>query len=410
MVVGYQPGKTKISMLTAALQEIVPRERLRNDPDAFVLAWIEYAKRLGLDSIQLAAALPPELSNVSAEQLMDPVADHLRVDIPFTEARAERIKGALAEANLSIDSIGYFDDHLIDDPEQRRIKFDHMMKVMDAAVLLGVKQICGFVGRSQSQDMQQNLGAFHDRFIPIVQAASDRDQFYLAEHCPMPGLNATDTVINNIAYCPGMWCRLHEICQEYDLGDNFAITYDPSHSILLGQNPVTVIRQLIDYGHNDLIRGLHVKGMVIDQEAINKWGYWGQTIDRGDHTDQGELETDPELLGNAWKVMPCEHELPGTAHHDPLGYLQCQTVDWFGLFYELRDMIDMSEVPLVIEHEFSPARFRDPDKLAPILAASIDFVRHIDAAAEAMWQLHNGLLPKARIRVQGRRAYCYLID
>ena len=41
---------------------------------------------------------------------------------------------------------------LHDDPAIRRKKHDFMRRVMDAAVLLGVDAVCGFVGRNQALD------------------------------------------------------------------------------------------------------------------------------------------------------------------------------------------------------------------------------------------------------------------
>ena len=61
----------------------------------------------------------------------------------------------------------------------------------------------------------------------------------------------------------------------------------------------------------------------------------------------------------------------------------------------------------VVEHEYSPARIQDRDRLTPILQGSPAFVRRIDEAAACMYALQHEVLPAQRIPVQGigRQAY-----
>jgi hypothetical protein len=58
-------------------------------------------------------------------------------------------------------------------------------------------------------------------------------------------------------------------------------------------------------------------------------------------------------------------------------------------------------MPLIVEHEYPAARVQDKELLKPILAGSIDFTRHIDRAAAAMFALQNEVLPSQGIPVQG---------
>jgi hypothetical protein len=43
--------------------------------------------------------------------------------------------------------------------------------MMDAAALLGVKAVCGFVGRNQKLTMDQNLVFFEQVFVPLLKEA-----------------------------------------------------------------------------------------------------------------------------------------------------------------------------------------------------------------------------------------------
>jgi hypothetical protein len=105
----------------------------------------------------------------------------------------------------------------------------------------------------------------------------------------------------------------------------------------------------------------------------------------------------------------CEHELPGTARHDPLAYLQNRTVDWLDHQLAARELlrIDPEKTFLVVEHEYPKARVQDKARLAPILAASLAFTRAIDEAAAAMYALQHEVLAAQGIAVQGigREAY-----
>jgi 3',5'-cyclic AMP phosphodiesterase CpdA len=183
------------------------------------------------------------------------------------------------------------------------------------------------------------------------------------------------------------------------VGDQLRIHYDPSHAILMGQDTRALFQYLKDTGYNFLIGGFHVKGQVIDAKGLAAWGYGGQTVERGD---------DP---ASAWKKQTvfCEHELPGTARHDPLGYLQNRTVDWLDHQLAARELLklDVASTFLVIEHEYPRARIQDRERLRPILQGSIAFARKIDEAAACMYALQHEVLADQGIPAQGRGRVAY---
>ena len=337
--------------------------------------------------------------------MLDPVANTLDLRDPFDEQRAKRVQAAVDATGVTLADIGYFDDMLHEDPQTRQKKHDFMLRVMDAAVLLGISAVTGFVGRNQSRSMAQNLVDFEQSFVPLLQAAKDRGISYRVEQCPMPGWTPGDNFHNNIAYTPAAWIALHRIADRNGVGDQFRIHYDPSHAILMGQDTRSMFQYLKDEGYAFLIAGMHVKGQVIDARGVSAWGYGGQTVQRGDW-DGDHVSANPADLANAWKqqTVLAEHELPGTARHDPLAYLQNRTVDWLDHQLAARELldVDMAAMPLIVEHEYPAARVQDKDLLLPILAGSIDFTRHIDRAAAAMYALQHQVLAAQSIPVQGR--------
>ena len=406
----FEPRFMKVGVLTAALQELTPREQRDADPDRAIEDWAAFARAVGADFMQLSAALHPSQADVPAEAMLDPVANTLDLRQPFDAARARRVQAALDAHHVGLSDLGYFDNMLHDEPAVRAGKHAFMKRVMDAAVLLGTDAVCGFVGRNQALSMDQNLGDFAASFVPLLQYARERGLTYRVEQCPMPGWTTGDNWHNNIAYTPGTWIALHRICEKHGVGDQLRIHYDPSHAILMGQDTRSLFQYLKDEGYAFLIGGFHVKGQVVDARGVSAWGYGGQTIERGDWKD-GQPSANPADQVNAWKkqIVLAEHELPGTAKHDPLAYLQNRTVDWLDHQLAARELLqlDVANTHLVVEHEYPKARIQDRERLKPILQGSIAFVRHIDEAAACMHALQHEVLRAQGIPIQGvgREAY-----
>jgi sugar phosphate isomerase/epimerase len=406
----FEPQFMRIGVLTAALQELTPREARDPDPDLAIEDWLAFASDLGADEIQLSAALHPSRADVPPEAMLDPVANTLDLREPFDRPRADRVLAAVKETGVGIADVGYFDNMLHADERIRAEKRDFMLRVFDATVLLGASAVCGFVGKSQALTVEANLALFEESFVPLLAEAKARGLTYRVEQCPMPGWTVDDSFHNNIAYTPGAWIALHRICERNGVGDQFRVHYDPSHAILMGQDTRSIFQYLYDEGYGFLIDGFHVKGQVIDSKGVSAWGYGGQTMGRGDWKD-GAPSEDPADLANAWKkqTVLCEHELPGTARHDPLAYLQNRTVDWLDHQLAARELLDLdvSSTALVVEHEYPAARVQERELLKPILEGSIAFTRKIDEAAACMYALQEEVLASQGIPVQGvgRQAY-----
>ena len=314
------------------------------------------------------------------------------------------MNAAVSATGVEIADIGYFDNMLHDDRAIRQKKFDFMLGCFDAAVALGAPAVCGFIGRNQKLTMDENLVDFVENFIPLLKEARARGLEYRIEQCPMPDWTTGDSFHNNIAYAPGPWIALHRICERHGVGDQLRVHYDPSHAVLMGQDTRSIFQFLKDEGYGFLISGFHVKGQVIDSRGVSAWGYGGQTMERGDWRE-GKPSPDPADQANAWakQTTLCEHELPGTARHDPLGYLQNRTVDWLDHQLAARELLelDVKNTPLIVEHEYPPARVQERALLLPILQGSMAFARKIDEAAACMYALQNEVLPSQEIPVQG---------
>jgi sugar phosphate isomerase/epimerase len=409
-VKAFEPKFMRLGVLTAALQELTPRAVRDEDPDRAIEDWLFFARELGADNVQLSAALHPSESDVPPEAMLDPVANTLDLRQPFDKTRARRVEAAVKESKRGISDLAFFDNLLHHDGAIRKKKHDFMLRVFDAAALLGVEAVCGFVGRNQTLGMDQNLEQFAQDFVPLLREAKARGLTYRVEQCPMPGWTTGDNWHNNIGYTPGAWIALHRICEKHRVGDQFRIHYDPSHAILMGQDTRSLFQYLKDTGYAFLIAGFHVKGQVIDAKGVAAWGYGGQTMERGDWKG-GKPSDNPADQGKAWlkQVAFSEHELPGTARHDPLAYLQNRTVDWLDHQLAARELLplDIANTHLIVEHEYPRARIQDKELLKPILQGSLAFTRKIDEAAGCMFALQNEVLVAQKIPVQGRGREAY---
>src|SRR5881394_106140 len=96
----FEPKFMKIGVLTAALQELTPREVRDKDPDRAIEEWLDFGRELEVDCIQLSAALHPSEADVPPEAMLDPVANTLDLRKPFDKTRAKRIEAALKSTGV----------------------------------------------------------------------------------------------------------------------------------------------------------------------------------------------------------------------------------------------------------------------------------------------------------------------
>src|SRR5499427_10710757 len=170
----FEPRFMKIGVLTAALQELTPRKVRDKDPDLAIEEWLDFARELEVDYIQLSAALHPSEADVPPEAMLDPVANTLDLRKPFDKARAKRVEAAMKATGIGLSDVAYFDNMLHHDSTVRNKKMEFMLRVFDAAALLGAEAVCGFVGRNQQHTMDQNLEDFEEHFVPLLKKAKER--------------------------------------------------------------------------------------------------------------------------------------------------------------------------------------------------------------------------------------------
>src|SRR5690349_18747013 len=132
-ITAFAPKFMQVGVLTAALQELTPRDVRDADPDRAIEDWLVFGRELGASHIQLSAALHPSEADVPPEAMLDPVANTLDLRHPFDKTRAARAQKALAAGKVGISDIGYFDNMLHHDAAVRGKKHEFVKRVFDAA-------------------------------------------------------------------------------------------------------------------------------------------------------------------------------------------------------------------------------------------------------------------------------------
>jgi sugar phosphate isomerase/epimerase len=175
---------------------------------------------------------------------------------------AKKIRKMLNGLKLDISSLGFYPNPLHPDAEVREAAFDHIKKVVDAAVLLEVPIVGTFIGDDQSRSAAESLAAFGLLWPPIIKYAGERGIKIAIENCPMLW-HDTWPGGQNVAYSPTIWKKMFEMIPD----ENFGLNYDPSHLIWQFIDEVKPIREF-----RDRIFHVHAKDMWLDREKLERDG------------------------------------------------------------------------------------------------------------------------------------------
>jgi hypothetical protein len=101
-VTAFAPKFMQVGVLTAALQELTPREVRDADPDRAIEDWLVFGRELGASHIQLSAALHPSETDVPPEAMLDPVANTLDLRRPSRAAPASPTSPTSTTSSITI--------------------------------------------------------------------------------------------------------------------------------------------------------------------------------------------------------------------------------------------------------------------------------------------------------------------
>ena len=199
-------------------------------------------------------------------------ATHIKVE-DLDEAKAERIRTLLADSNIELASISFYDNNLHPDPAEREAINAHVRACIDAAMLLGSPTVGTFVGRNWTKPVREDLADAEEVFKPLVDHAGNNDVKIVIENCVMEGWHP-DGYPGNLAYSPELW--------EWMFSIGLYLNYDPSHLVWMGIDPVTAVRPYLDR-----IPLAQAKDIELFEDKRNRYGWPGKAVVREDPWDVG---------------------------------------------------------------------------------------------------------------------------
>ena len=185
--------------------------------------------------------------------------------------KISRIKELQESTGVSISGLGYYPNPLAPDSVEAKVYVDHLYRVMDAAIALGIRHVNTFIGRNPVLSVEENWQQFLDTWTPIINHAESQNLFIGIENCPMSFSRDEWPGGKNLATSPAIWEKMWK-----DLpSSHFGLNYDPSHFVLQFMDYTLPIRN-----YPEKIFHVHAKDMRIDRDELNRHGafsyphYW----------------------------------------------------------------------------------------------------------------------------------------
>ena len=199
-------------------------------------------------------------------------ASHLDV-ASFADGDADRVRALLAEHDLTLSAVAYYENNLHTDEQVREETHEHLRRCIDAAALLGCGLVGTFVGRDVERTVRENMRLAEKVMPPLIEYAAARDVRLVVENCPMEGWHP-DGYPANLAYSPELWDWLTSL--------GLFLNFDPSHLVWLGIDPVPALT-----GHLDRVLHVQAKDIELDPVSRNRFSVFGQSVDKPSPWDSG---------------------------------------------------------------------------------------------------------------------------
>jgi sugar phosphate isomerase/epimerase len=180
----------------------------------------------------------------------------------FTSAKADQVRGLMADAKIEISALGYYPNPLTPNREESDLASAHLRKVIQAAALLGLKTINTFIGRDWTKSIDDNWPRLLEVWKPLVKFAEGNGIRVAIENCPMLFSRDEWPGGKNIATSPKIWRRLFN-----DLGPNLGLNYDPSHMVWQHMDYLDPMREF-----KDRLFHIHAKDVRIDRHRLSEVG------------------------------------------------------------------------------------------------------------------------------------------
>ena len=180
---------------------------------------------------------------------------HIDVET-LDKARAEEINSYLQTRGIEISALGYYPNPLDPDEEKSLFYINHIRKLIDASVLLGVNRINTFTGRDKNKSVEENFETFKVVWRPLILYAEARKVKIGIENCPMIFTSDEWPGGNNLATTPVIWRKMFSEIRS----DFFGLNFDPSHLLWMQMDYIAPL-----YEFRDKIFHVHLKDARVYQ-------------------------------------------------------------------------------------------------------------------------------------------------
>jgi sugar phosphate isomerase/epimerase len=195
----------------------------------------------------------------------------MHIDVTdFSQARADDVRGLCEKYRVQISALGYYGIPLSHEEDQAQAACEHLPKVMDAAVKLGLGGINTFIGADHTLPLEENMEKFKQVWPALIRQAEERNIRVGIENCPML-FERTWPFGLNLARTPAIWRRMFDAIPS----QHFGLNYDPSHLVMQLIDPIAPIREF-----GPKIFHAHAKDMRIDHHNLNDIGSLEPPMDR----------------------------------------------------------------------------------------------------------------------------------
>lgn len=173
------------------------------------------------------------------------------------------LKEKLAKQPVKISALGYYPNPMDPDEKQAAFYRNHIKKIIQAAAVLGIKNVNTFVGRDFTKNIDFNISKFKEVWPEIIDLADSLNIKIGIENCPMFFSDDEWPGGKNLATTPKIWDQLFSIIPS----TNFGLNYDPSH----------MVWQMMDYLHpiyayKEKLHHIHLKDVKVYHDKLNQVG------------------------------------------------------------------------------------------------------------------------------------------
>ena len=185
-----------------------------------------------------------------------------------SEEYIRRVKDLFARYGLTISALAFYPNPL--DPEKGPAAVEHLYHVIEMSALLGVNLVTTFIGRDQTETVEENLELGKTVWPPVLEYAQEKGVRIAIENCPMLFGSDQWPGGQNLFTSPANWKKVLEVLPY----DNLGINYDPSHFIWQMMDYIAPI-----YQFRDRIFHVHIKDIKLYRDRLNQVGSMAYPLD-----------------------------------------------------------------------------------------------------------------------------------